>query len=270
MDAAIDATATDIDAGENVAGTSASGFRDEHLRAVLSESAHRLACTRVDSSDSEAMLHAIVAGALEAIPAAAAASITLIDSHGVLTTRAPSDDVVAEVDGVQAELGEGPCVDALREAGSGVTDVPDLSDPARTPWPRLAPRARAAGFASVLSYQLVTNGSAGALNLWGGAPGRFSDHDRLLGALFADQAAVALAGARRAGELTKALTNRDVIGRAKGVLMERFQITDRAFAMLVESSQNTNLKLADVATWLVQDAEAGYTRRNATARGRET
>ncbi len=54
-----------------------------------------------------------------------------------------------------------------------------------------------------------------------------------------------------------------MIARAKGILMERFRIPDPdAFAMLVKSSQDTNIKLVDVATWLVDDAEATYARQN--------
>ena len=80
-----------------------------------------------------------------------------------------------------------------------------------------------------------------------------------MGALLADQAAVALAGARRVGELNHALETRDLIGRAKGIVMERFGLTDQqAFTMLVESSQHTNMKLVAVAQWLVDETEAKH------------
>ncbi|MBN9799083.1 MULTISPECIES: GAF and ANTAR domain-containing protein [Pseudonocardia] len=230
----------------------------ESLRTALATSARRLVDTRVDSPHSTAMLHTVVASALDMISSAAGASVTMIDRHGAITTHAPSDDRVAGVDELQAALGEGPCIDALRSVGDGVTDVPDLGGGV-VPWPRLVPHVRRAGFAAVLSFHLSAGRSAGALNLWGREPDGFTEHERLLGALFADQAAVALAGARRATELTRALINREAIGRAKGVLMERFRISDgEAFTMLIESSQSTNLKLADVANWVITDAEAGY------------
>jgi AmiR/NasT family two-component response regulator len=46
-----------------------------------------------------------------------------------------------------------------------------------------------------------------------------------------------------------------VIGQAKGVLIERHGLTTdtEAFAMLVEASQYTNIKLHDVARRLVKD-----------------
>ena len=65
-----------------------------------------------------------------------------------------------------------------------------------------------------------------------------------------------LQGAQRAAGLLVALENRDVIGQAKGILMERFGVgQSAAFAMLVESSQHTNMKLVDVASWLATEAE---------------
>ena len=44
------------------------------------------------------------------------------------------------------------------------------------------------------------------------------------------------------------MATRDVIGQAKGVLMERHRVTaDEAFAMLKQESQRVNRKLVDVA-----------------------
>jgi AmiR/NasT family two-component response regulator len=54
-------------------------------------------------------------------------------------------------------------------------------------------------------------------------------------------------------QLRRALTTRDVIGQAKGILMERHGLTaDQAFRRLVEMSQHSNAKLADVAEYLVE------------------
>lgn len=62
---------------------------------------------------------------------------------------------------------------------------------------------------------------------------------------------MALYGARHAEGLGRALASRDTIGQAKGILMERFRTgEDEALAMLVRSSQETNLKLVAVARWL--------------------
>jgi AmiR/NasT family two-component response regulator len=69
-----------------------------------------------------------------------------------------------------------------------------------------------------------------------------------VGALFAAHAAVAMAEARQLEHLTRAMATRDVIGQAKGILMERHKLTaDQAFGVLTKASQQTNVKLIDVA-----------------------
>jgi AmiR/NasT family two-component response regulator len=52
--------------------------------------------------------------------------------------------------------------------------------------------------------------------------------------------------------LTIALQSRDVIGQAKGILMERYGLTsEQAFELLTVTSSNTNTKLLQVAVELV-------------------
>jgi hypothetical protein len=66
--------------------------------------------------------------------------------------------------------------------------------------------------------------------------------------LFASHAAVALAGAEHEANLRAGMDNRDVIGQAKGILMERHKLTaDQAFGVLARVSQEMNRKLVDIA-----------------------
>lgn len=52
-------------------------------------------------------------------------------------------------------------------------------------------------------------------------------------------------------QLTRAVQTRDMIGQAKGILMERHRITgDQAFALLVSTSSRSNRKLSAVAAHL--------------------
>jgi len=56
--------------------------------------------------------------------------------------------------------------------------------------------------------------------------------------------------------LEEALVSRDVIGQAKGILMERHKLTgDQAFALLVRASQRTNTRLADIAAYLAETGD---------------
>ena len=69
-------------------------------------------------------------------------------------------------------------------------------------------------------------------------------------------AALALAEAQRADQMHDALGNRDVIGQAKGILMERHRVTaDAAFGFLSRASQAENMKLTEVARHLVETRE---------------
>ncbi|MFP5070838.1 GAF and ANTAR domain-containing protein [Pseudonocardia nantongensis] len=204
----------------------------------------------------EHTLELIVAGAIASIPHVDRAGISFVEADGTITSRAPSDEVVAEFDAWQNELGEGPCRDSIHEHGRVlVTDM----DTAGERWPRFAAAAAERGVATMCSFFLFAqNGNAGALNLYAGRAGVFDDSSLETGALFASHAAIALHGAKRAAGLNEALRTRDVIGQAKGILIERFTLSeDQAFAMLVRSSQDTNLKLRDVATWLLNEATQG-------------
>ena len=78
--------------------------------------------------------------------------------------------------------------------------------------------------------------------------------------MFATHAAVALRGAQaveaaelRATQLAEAVRSRDVIGQAKGILMERRGLTaDEAFDTLRRTSQDLNVKLRDLAQTLAE------------------
>jgi AmiR/NasT family two-component response regulator len=57
-----------------------------------------------------------------------------------------------------------------------------------------------------------------------------------------------MSGAHQLEHLHKAISARDLIGQAKGILMERYKINaDQAFSVLARASQQTNTRLVDVA-----------------------
>jgi AmiR/NasT family two-component response regulator len=52
------------------------------------------------------------------------------------------------------------------------------------------------------------------------------------------------------------MKSRAVIEQAKGVLIERYRLTeDQAFAVLIRSSQTNNVKVRDIADHLVSTGE---------------
>ena len=194
------------------------------------------------------------------IPDADLVSITLRGTDGRLHTPLETDAAGSELDNLQNMYDEGPCLDAAREDGIAYTHSGDL---ATSPdWPRFGPAAAALGYRSVLSTALVAEAEprlSGAMNIFSHAPGRLGDEmtrDRAL--LLATHASLALAHTEavrlaelRQAQLRKALDTRDVIGQAKGILMTRRGITaEEAFELLRRTSQDLNVKLADLARTL--------------------
>ena len=121
----------------------------------------------------------------------------------------------------------------------------------------------------MMSVQLSLHGRRrSALNLYSRDPGVFDASAELTAGLFGVQAATLLHGADHAADLGHALASRDVIGQAKGILMERFTVDDdEAFHMLVRSSQDTNMKLVEVSRWLQGEARRSRAERHAERHG---
>lgn len=118
-----------------------------------------------------------------------------------------------------------------------------------TRWSRFSPAAAMAGVGSMLSFQLwVEREHIGALNLYATESGAFELSSEEIGRPLAAHASVAISAARREHQLREALHNRDVIGQAKGMLMQRYSIdADKAFDLLTRLSQESNLKARDIA-----------------------
>jgi hypothetical protein len=92
----------------------------------------------------------------------------------------------------------------------------------------------------MLSFRLFVDAAdLGALNLYGSAAGAFTTDSQIVGALFAQHAAVVLAGSTRDDQLSDAIATRDVIGQAKGILMHRNRITGQQAFTLLSTPPNT-------------------------------
>jgi hypothetical protein len=226
------------------------------LESALAASAEKLIAARGGEHE-ESWQDALVrmtAAAAASVPGAVHAGFTLRTADRGLVSRAPSDEAIVRLDEAQADLGEGPCVEAMAPDTGTVIRVDDFVEDRR--WPRFAALAEEAGIRSLLSYALVPHDAPpGAMNFYGTAARAFDDPmSRVVAGAFAMQAAVALYGAHRVANLTHALETRDVIGQAKGIVMERFRVDEQqAFDLLVRSSQDTNIKLVDVARWLTEE-----------------
>ena len=201
----------------------------------------------------ETLLPAIVQAAVELIPGAEEASLSVVVSRKNIQCQSPSSDLPEKLDAVQMELGEGPCLHAIYDQHT--VSVPTMS--AETRWPRFAEQAMASGVRSMLAFQLyVHRDNLGALNLYSSQDQAFTPESELIGSSLASHAALALAESQKVGQLHQAVATRDLIGQAKGILMERYKITGHeAFLLLVRASTHTNRKLYEIAGTLVHSGE---------------
>lgn len=203
--------------------------------------------------DVDRTLQGIVEAAVGTVPGAQHASISAILRRREVRTRAATTDLARAVDKAQYETQQGPCLDALYELHT--VRLPDLSSEQR--WPSFTARARELGVGSMLAVRLfVVGDDLGALNLMSEHTGAFDTEAEHVALMFAAHAAVAMSGAQEQEQLRRALGTRDLVGQAKGILVERFKITgDQAFRLLVQASQDTNRRLHEVAEDLVMTGE---------------
>jgi GAF domain-containing protein len=197
-------------------------------------------------------LRSIAEAASRSVPGFTHAGISTIDRHGVIETRAATDPLVRELDRIQYELGQGPCVSAMRE--QAVVSVPHARHDQR--WPDYMPQALKHGLRSQLAVRLFLDdtGSMGGLNLYSTESEEIDPDAENIADLFAAHAAIALQKVGEIEHLNEALRSRQVIGQAIGIVMERYGVdNDAAFAFLLRASSHGNIKLRDVAERLVAD-----------------
>jgi GAF domain-containing protein len=206
----------------------------------------------VEDARLQPTLDAITAHAAAAHPAAKDAGLILLIA-GKLIPQATTGRAPQLLDIRQQETGQGPCIEAARE--QTLICLNDLRQDPR--WPEFSAEAQAYGVSSMLCAPLwITERALGALTLYAAQPAAFSAHDERIIELFATLAALALAEAQRTDHLKTALANRDVIGQAKGIIMERYKIKpDAAFSTLARVSQDRNIKLHEVARQVVETRE---------------
>ena len=224
----------------------------------LAQTLSELARSLEAEDDTEAMLNDLVAAAVAQIPGVDEGSISVVVARKDVSSQSPTSDLPRRVDALQTQTGEGPCLDAVYKEKT--VRVPDMASETR--WPNFARRAAEAGAGSMLSFQLWVEGdNLGALNLYAREPHSFSEESEQIGLLFVSHAAVAMAGAQKQDQMTAALATRDLIGQAKGILMERYKIdAQKAFSLLTRASQHRNIKLRDLAAELADTGRiAGVT-----------
>ncbi len=208
-----------------------------------------------------ATLQTVVALVKRTIPNCHAAGITML-VEGEPTTSAVSDRLVVEVDLVQYETGEGPCLAAM--SNSRVIRMDVIERDIR--FPRFAPGALALDINSVLSVPLVARGAGvGALNLFSHLPNAFDADTEKAVQPMADYAAEAIGSSPlyaysldMVEGLVETLESRAFIAQATGVIMAAEQVpSEEALDRLRELAVASGQSMRTVADWVLDERPTG-------------
>ena len=218
-----------------------------------------LADTLADGYDAVEHLH-ILAGRYVELLDIDDAAILLNGSGDALRMVATSREHLALVELVELQTEEGPGLDAYH-CGEAVSSD-DLAYADKT-WPKFAPTALRAGYASVHALPMrLRDQRIGAVVLLGAPPRSIEPDDAAVAQALADVATIGMVQHRvRAhqeiltGQLQTALNSRVVIEQAKGVLAERRSLfMEQAFEELRSFARSHNRRLSEVAYAVVRNA----------------
>jgi GAF domain-containing protein len=221
-----------------------------HLRiAELVQNLH----SRPDA-DADTVIAELAEHAAAEIPGAQYAGITVTRTGKHVETPAATHMYPMLLDKIQQRHQEGPCLTAAWDEKT--VHVANLETDDRFPLYRQDALAETP-IRSIMAFQLFVAGQTmGALNVYSEEPNVFSSESRTIGLVFAAHSSVAWNSARRDEQFKNALASRDMIGQAKGKIMERYGVDAvRAFELLRKLSQDSNVPLIKVATDLVADTQ---------------
>jgi GAF domain-containing protein len=185
------------------------------------------------------------------------AGVMFVDREQELRSVAASDAAGLLLERLQAELGEGPCVDAFVYGKTVFAD--DLAADDR--YPNLGPKCAAYGLCSLVGSPVHLAGQAvGSFNLYEREPYAWTD-DELSGVQAFTQVLESLLTAQLAaerndelaGQLQYALDYRVVIERGIGYLMARDGLDAvAAFNQLRTAARSSRRKVTEVAAQLLE------------------
>lgn len=216
----------------------------------LAEQLADLSQELMSRNEEQPTVQTVVERAVEIIPGAEFASVTLRVDAGTVETAAASNELARACDHLQYGLAEGPCLDSVRHE-----EIYVCRDTAADPrWPRWGAAVAEKGVGSVLSVQLATDLEVlGALNVYAGEPDAFDTDAVDLGMLVAAQAATALSSARVVTGLQSSLHGRHLIGVAQGMLMIDHGLSlEQAFEVMRRFAEESQLTLREVAGRIIE------------------
>jgi hypothetical protein len=210
---------------------------------------------RATTAEGRPALDDLVTLAVDVVRPARWASITVLRGRA-FHTEVTTDERAARADALQYDLGFGPCVDAV--LADSVYASGNVADDER--WPQWGTRVHdELGVRSVLSQRLRLGSDAGliaTLNIYSDAADAFDERARATGLVLATHGGLlmnTMLANDRVRNLEVALESNRQIGVAMGVLMHEHGLSQtQAFDVLRAASQDSNRKLAQIATEVIQ------------------
>ncbi len=203
----------------------------------------------------DAVYDSVCRSAVEFVDGCDHASL-MLRRNGRIQTVGASDAVARAVDELETALGEGPCLDAIDENEPDQHFCADLTTGSR--WPTLANMIlENTDIKGMAGFRLRQDGQkVGALNIFSDTAGALTSHSLDQAIMLTAFASVTLAALDRGEEATtlrRGLQSNREIGKAIGLLMAMHDIDDdQAFQMLSKVSQEMNIKLAQVASQVIE------------------
>ncbi|SEH67461.1 GAF domain-containing protein [Mycolicibacterium rutilum] len=229
-----------------------SGARDRGLHDEIALLARSLNSQKSADMDVDNLFSEVTDTTVRILPNVQHAAISLVaPKTRRVRSVAATGPVPKNLDQLQEDLRQGPCLESIQEQIT--VRIDDYATEDR--WPEFIRAATAATpVRSSLSIQLYTHeAEIGAMNLYSEHPSTFTPHLTELALAIAAHAAIGVATARSADQFRTALASRDIIGQAKGMIMERFNVdAHAAFQLLIRLSQERNTPLHLVAEQLVR------------------
>src|ERR671910_3845217 len=180
------------------------------------------------------------------------AGLMLVDPDQLLRNMAVSDRRVHDLEELQIEHGQGPCVDAFE--GKTLIDTEDLAAEGR--WPKFCPAAVQRGLRAVLASPIPYNQQAiGVVVVFSAKTHPWSPEGELGLVAFTDLAALTIANTMQseergelASQLQRALDARVVVEQAKGALVAREGVTaGEAFERMRRRARAERRRVVEIA-----------------------
>ncbi len=178
-------------------------------------------------------------------------SVMMRTGESRIETVAYTDATALRADQLQIVYGQGPCLTAL-EAGAAHR-IDDAATDQR--WSTWSVMVAGIGIRSVLTVPLAGGDgqTVGSLNLYAERTCAFDVDDEAIAHILATHATIALEKVRLESQIRTAVDGRPVVGRAQGIVMERYGLSAvQALSVLDRYARQRNVELGLVADEVAQ------------------